>query len=227
MATPTRPLTAIPDWANLDPTDGTSGQPAIIAPSSTRINNGLGFRQLLPRQYLNWFWSLVGKWLAYFDAQINDISVGILKQLADISDVFDRLFAITGTEIVGVGPLTGEVETLKSNYSTLLKLSHTYAHGVGGTGANFSGAISFAPGRIITITATAKIAHTTTVVGHAVLADANVVGLVDHYIGYYNYDPMSGVINYVIESTGVGIHTGYSSWADPALSVDIDVYYIA
>lgn len=57
--------TDYPNWANLNPVDGASGQNAIIAPNNTKINNGYGNQERPPRQDLNWFQNEKDKWDNY------------------------------------------------------------------------------------------------------------------------------------------------------------------
>lgn len=66
MAVLNKPGTDL-EWCNLNPTDGTSGQPAIINPSGGKKDSGFLRLEEPPRQDLNWFQNLAGLWSSYFE----------------------------------------------------------------------------------------------------------------------------------------------------------------
>jgi len=81
---------SIPNWvtSNLPtgPTDGVSGQDAIITPSGGKIASGFIRLERPPRQDLNWMQNLNGLWIEWLDQQtdLNDI-----HRLGDGSDHAD------------------------------------------------------------------------------------------------------------------------------------------
>lgn len=60
---------SFPDWANSNPTDPVSLQPARIEPSAGKKATGFLNEEAPPRQDHNWLFWNVGKWIRFFEEE--------------------------------------------------------------------------------------------------------------------------------------------------------------
>lgn len=67
--------TNLPKWADLNPVDGVSGQPAILEPTAGKKDSGHVRLERPPRQDLNWLFNLIYNWLGFLSDWVADIGV--------------------------------------------------------------------------------------------------------------------------------------------------------
>lgn len=79
-----KPLTN-PEWATSNPTDPSSGQPAILTPSVGKIASGFLRHEYPPRQDLNWFFNLVSLWVTYLEEFTDEHEAELIGNTADIA----------------------------------------------------------------------------------------------------------------------------------------------
>jgi len=61
----------LPEWASANPTDGVSGQAAIIEPSEAKKDSGFLRLERSPRQDHNWLFNLIFQWFEWLKQQEN------------------------------------------------------------------------------------------------------------------------------------------------------------
>lgn len=75
------------EWCNLNPTDATSGQPAIINPSAGKKDSGFLRLEKPPRQDINWFQNLSGLWNGYLEILTDNApAVNVLSYGMDVGN---------------------------------------------------------------------------------------------------------------------------------------------
>lgn len=57
----------LPEWALVESNDPTTGQPNISEPSTGIKNSGFTYNEKPPRQYFNWLFNTINKWVSYLD----------------------------------------------------------------------------------------------------------------------------------------------------------------
>lgn len=120
-----KPLTN-PEWATSNPTDPSSGQPAILTPSVGKIASGFLRHEYPPRQDLNWFFNLVSLWVTYLEEFTDEHEAELIGNTADIatntSDITTNSIAIglNTTHRTGNGSDHANVATNTANINQII-----------------------------------------------------------------------------------------------------------
>jgi len=64
--------TTLPQWADNDIVNPTSGQNNVVVPGATYKTEGWGFDEIPPRQYDNWFKRWAYRWIEWLDTVFGD-----------------------------------------------------------------------------------------------------------------------------------------------------------
>lgn len=78
-----------PDWCTANPTDATSGQPAIIEPSAGKKASGFLRLEKPSRQDFNWWMNLVNVWVTYFETLTDSHEDNLVQEIASASKPTD------------------------------------------------------------------------------------------------------------------------------------------
>lgn len=75
-----KPIT-LPVWADTDMVDPTSGKNNVATPPANYATEGWAFDEFPPRQYANWLYRWLCRWVAYFDTTVDAIliSIGLIQ----------------------------------------------------------------------------------------------------------------------------------------------------
>jgi len=70
-----------PVWADTDVVDPTSGKNNVATPPANYATKGWAFDEFPPRQYANWLYRWLCRWVAYLDTTVDAmlISIGLLQ----------------------------------------------------------------------------------------------------------------------------------------------------
>ena len=230
MAILSRPSTQYPTFATTNITDPTSGQPAILAPGSSVLTDGIGYQQPLDRQAINWHWNLDGQWVRYLDSQINDGADGLEYRAGLTDDFISRLFNITGAETTGVGPLTTEVQTIKSEIAALIPIGkNEYFLGAGtnsyGTAVLPDGFLNL----VLAVDIRAVLISSGDIIARGRLWDSHIFGNVPiNCAGEWTRDS-SGDVAWSTNTQTVGFVTGVvpsNGWNDALIEKTLTVIYL-
>jgi len=101
----TKPTTDL-RWATGNPTDPTSGQPAIIAPAGSKIVSGFDRLEKPPRQDLNFLHNLAGQWNEWFEQETDANTLAIADHIADpagahAASAISNDSAVPGVDVAG------------------------------------------------------------------------------------------------------------------------------
>lgn len=80
-----------PEWASANPTDGTSGQPAILEPTEAKKDSGHLRLERPTRQDHNWLFNLIWLWIKYFKQVFVDTTTRAGVTLTNSDDVITGL----------------------------------------------------------------------------------------------------------------------------------------